>query len=73
MAFYKRKYQKRGKKSTKLVRKTRKGVKPTRNFTKMVQKIVNKDVESKEAHYTYALTAYNKTTSNVGALAIRYF
>lgn len=66
MAFYKRKYQKRGKKSTKLVRKTRKGVKPTRNFTKMVQKIVNKDVESKEAHYTYALTAFNSGVNSSG-------
>lgn len=44
----------------------RRTAKPSRSFIKKVQKIVNKDVESKEAHYTYALTAFNSGVNSAG-------
>lgn len=67
MANFRKKYAgRRRPPAAKLTRKTRKGVKPTRRFTKMVQKIVNKDAESKEASYSYALTAFNSGVNSAG-------
>lgn len=62
--IYKKKYVSR---RSRYPRKTsKKSAKPSRSFVKKVQKIVNADVESKEAHYTYALTAFNSGVNSAG-------
>lgn len=62
--IYKKKYVSR--RSRKPSKTSKKSAKPSKTFTKMVQKIVHKDVESKEANYTYALTAFNSGVNSSG-------
>lgn len=57
---------KKSRKVRKAPRRKNRGVRPSKKFTKMVQKIVHKDVETKEANYTYALTAFNSGVNSTG-------